>query len=232
MNIFGQYNWLEYGADKPYIYDMDKNNNNKTELNKNDKSKAKKIAAASLAVATIGAAAAADMPPSYEDITARTAIVQDIADFDMDMPGDEINDQDEERQKKRVTIGSVLMAPIYFAGLGILKLIEFLLAGVASPLLAMLLRWVFLALLAVGVLAAGLKYAFPDIPLRELLSPQRALVAVGGVTAISIICQILPIFGVAAAVWAERIQAIGVAILIAAIAFFVIKIRKRRKSAA
>lgn len=200
-------------------------------LNSDDKTKAKKLATASLAIATaIGAAAAADMPPSYEEITSQTAIVQDIGDMPLDMAGDEISDQDEERQKKRVTIGSIIMAPLYFAGLGILKLLEFLLGGIASPLLAALLRWAFFAVLVVGVVAAGLKYAFPDVPLRKLMTPKRILVSVGSVTAVSIICAVLPVFGVAAAVWAERIQAAGSAIIVAAVAFFVFKFRKRRKA--
>ncbi len=205
-----------------------KNNENRTS---GDGRTAKKLATASLAIATaIGAAAAADMPPSYDEINMQTAVVQDIGDMPFDAVNDAADDQDEEKQKKRITIGSVIMAPLYFAGLGILKLFDFLIGGVVSPIAAGLLRWAFFAVLVVGVLAAGLKCAFPDVPLAKLLTPKRVVTAVGGVTVISIICSILPVFGVAAAVWAARIQAVAAAILVASVAFFVFRISRRRKN--
>lgn len=202
--------------------------NGKVKDHGNDK--AKKAAAAALAAAVAaGAAGLADTPPTYDDINVQAAIVQDIGDVPMDMPADQIDDQDTERQKKRVSIGKIIMAPLYIIGYGLMKLLEFLIGGVASPILAFLLKWVLLSAVVLGALAAGLKYAFPDVPLGKLLTPKRIAATVGGVALVNIICQILPIFGTAAAVWASRIEAVGGGAILAATAFFVFRIRSRKK---
>lgn len=202
------------------------------DTNKNKDSKTtKKLATGALVIATaIGASAAVDNPASYEEMTQQTAIVQDIGDMNLDMVTEETAD-DEQKQKRKVTVGSIIMAPIYLAGMGILKLVEFLLAGLSVPILGTLIRWLLFTCVVLGTLAIGLKTAFPDIPLKKLLSPKRIVTVVIGTTAVSIICAVLPAFGEDAATWAGWIRLICGALIVAPMAFAIFKFKNRKRTA-
>lgn len=198
----------------------------------NDNKTAKKLATGALVIATaIGASAAVDNPASYEEMTQQTAIVQDIGDFNLDMVTDEDAAEDEQKQKRKITIGSVIMAPIYLAGMGILKLVEFLLVGLSIPILGTIIRWFLFTCVVLGTLAAGLKVAFPDIPLKKLMSPKRIGTVVIGTTLVSIICAILPSFGEEAARWAGWIRFACGALIVTPMAYIIFKFKNRKKSA-
>ncbi|MBQ0005250.1 MAG: hypothetical protein KBS68_05240 [Clostridiales bacterium] len=202
-----------------------------TKTNKDSKT-AKKLATGALVIATaIGASAAVDNPASYEEMTQQAAIVQDIGDFNLDMVTDEATADDEQKQKRKITVGSVIMAPIYLAGMGILKLVEFLLAGLSVPILGTLIRWFLFTCVVLGTLAIGLKVAFPDIPLRKLMSPKRIGTVVIGTAAVSIICAVLPAFGEDAATWADWIRLICGALIVAPMAFVIFKFKNRKRTA-
>lgn len=189
---------------------------------------AKKLATGALVVATaLGASAAVDNPANYDEFNTQTAIVQDVGDYTFDAVVDEENAEDEQRQKKQVTIGSILLAPFYIAGMGLLKIAELLLAGLKIPILGSIIEWALFACAVVGSIAAALKLAFPEIPLGKLMSPRRIVVLVAGTAVVSIVCELLPLFGAEAATWASWIRLAGGALIIAPMAYVIIKLGRR-----
>lgn len=177
------------------------------------KENAKKAAAVALAAAiAAGGAAVADSPIDYENIQLPDPVVMDIDDYGATATDDE---QKMVQKSSRETISKVLLAPFYAIGAVISWGADVLTAVAATPLGAVLLGWLVTALVILGSLAAALKIAFPDVPLKEMLTKKNILIILGGTAVISGACWAIPQIWPDAGIWVFIFKiAAGIGILV------------------
>ena len=149
---------------------------------------------------------------------------------------DQVIVQDEDSQKKvqqnqrSQTIAKALLAPFYAAGVAVIKLGEMVLGGVLAPVLGVIINWLIMAAVVLGILAACLKIAFPNIPLRKMLT-KRGIIFVLIVTAVfSAACGIIPLIWPGAGLWVFIIKAAGALAVILMIFATVMKVFGRRRT--
>ena len=127
----------------------------------------------------------------------------------------------------------VFVLPLYCVGWVLLQLLG-MAGGALLPVLAhTILGWLLLAGVVLGSVALLLKTLFPDIPLKEILTPKRVGGILIGVAVVYVVCAMLSAISPEAAKWISWIKFIG-ALLVALIAFYKIeqKLRKRKEAKA
>ncbi|MCQ2544886.1 MAG: hypothetical protein MJ144_00450 [Clostridia bacterium] len=158
------------------------------------KAKAKKAAAIAIAAAiAAGGAAAAETPIDYNDIQQPTAIVRTIDDVQAAVSPDD-DSKKVQQKESRVTVSKVLLAPVYALGAVLMKLFDMFVAVVLTPIAAVALKWVLFAAIVTGILALCLKIAFPDVPLRKMLTKKGILFILVTTAIVSAACEIIPVF--------------------------------------
>ncbi len=163
------------------------------------KENAKKTAAVALAAAiAAGGAAAADSPIDYENIQLPDPVVMSIDEYASVAADDE---QKMTQKNSRDTISKALLAPFYAIGAAISWGTDLLMAAIATPIGSVLAGWAVTVLIILGSLAACLKIAFPDIPLKEMLNRKNILIVLGGTAAISGVCWAIPQIWPDAGIW-------------------------------
>lgn len=180
-----------------------------SQAEKEKKAKAKKAAAIAIAAAiAAGGAAAAEAPVDYNDIQQPAAIVRTIDDAQAAVSSDD--DSKKVQQKEgRITLSKVLMAPLYAAGAVLMKLFDMFVAVVIMPIAAVALRWVLFAAIVIGILAACLKLAFPDVPLKKMLTKKGIIYILVTTAIVSAACEIVPVFAPQTAPWMFLVKLAG-----------------------
>lgn len=139
----------------------------------------------------------------------KTALVADISDEpDGGMQdSDDGTGEDEEKKEKggffakfrkwflnlpwwvRAILGVPLWAVGHLLSQGLTKLFS----AVLAPLLLTLLKWLLFALILLLVFAVVMKWLFPDMPLRTILSKRNVIGITLSTAAIAVICEVLPL---------------------------------------
>lgn len=176
---------------------------------KEKKAKAKKAAAVAIAAAiAAGGAAAAEAPVDYNDIQQPTAIVRTIDDAQAAVSPDD--DSKKVQQKEgRITLSKILLAPLYAAGAALMKLFDMFVAGVIMPIAAVALKWVIMAAVIIGTLAICLKIAFPDVPLKKMLTKKGIIFILISTAVVSAACELIPVFAPQTAPWIFLLKIAG-----------------------
>ena len=128
---------------------------------------------------------------------------------------------------------AVLVLPVYCIGWVLLQIFG-MIGGAVLPVLAhTILGWLLLAAVVLGSVALLLKTIFPDIPLKEMLTPKRIGGILIGVAGVYLLCALLSAVSAEAAKWIAWIKAIG-GLGVASLAVYRINkaIEKRRQKAA
>ncbi len=86
----------------------------------------------------------------------------------------------------------LVVLPLWGVGWVLLTGLSTFWAGTMTPLLARLVSWLCLALLLAGVFAAGVKAAFPELPLRKILRPRNVLFMAGTTLVLALADAVLP----------------------------------------
>ncbi|MCQ2546757.1 MAG: hypothetical protein MJ161_04320 [Clostridia bacterium] len=181
----------------------------KTTSEKEKKAKAKKAAAVAIAAAVAaGGAAAAEAPIDYNDIQQPTAIVRTIDDAQAAVSPDDDSKKVQQKEGK-ITLSKVLLAPFYAAGAALIKLFDMFAAGVLAPIAAVALKWVLFAAIIIGILAACLKIAFPDVPLKKMLTKKGIIFILISTAVVSAACELIPVFAPQTAPWIFLLQIAG-----------------------
>lgn len=180
-----------------------------SQAEKEKKAKAKKAAAIAIAAAiAAGGTAAAEAPVDYNDIQQPAAIVRTIDDAQAAVSSDDDSKKVQQKEGK-ITLSKVLMAPLYAAGAVIMKLFDMFVAVVIMPIAAVALRWVLFAAIVIGILAACLKIAFPDVPLKKMLTKKGIIYILVTTAIVSAVCEIVPVFAPQTAPWIFLIKLAG-----------------------
>ena len=184
-----------------------------------DKKKKAAAIAVSAAMLAGGAAVQADMN-SDENAYLAALNPKPVVQMIDDQVDEQVVVQDDDSQKKvqqnerNQTIAKALLAPFYAAGTAIMKLGEMLLAGVLSPVLAIVVNWLVMAAVVLGILAACLKIAVPNLPLRKMLTRKGMIFVLIVTAAFSAVCGIIPLIWPEAGLWVFIIKAAGALALI------------------
>ena len=158
------------------------------------KAKAKKAAAVAIAAAiAAGGAAAAETPIDYQDIQQPVAIVRTIDDA-QDAVSQDDDSKKVQQKESRITVGKILLAPLYAVGVVLMKLFDLFVSVVLTPIAAVALKWVLFAAIVIGALALCLKIAFPDVPLGKMLTKKGILFILVSTAIVSAACEIIPVF--------------------------------------
>lgn len=157
------------------------------------KDKGGKIAAIGVAAGLLlGGAAIAHEEIDVSNIAEPTPIVQIL---DQAPAPDVVIDEDDEdevqEEKRRSGWWNLVSAPAYAVGWVLTKLLGLLWKAVLSPVANKLVFWLLIGLVALAAVAVGLKAAFPDVPLKELLTGKRCMGVICGVFAACAACFIL-----------------------------------------
>ncbi|MGX8774860.1 MAG: hypothetical protein ACSW8G_07385, partial [Bacillota bacterium] len=202
-------------------------------MNTTDEKKKKAAAiAVSAAMLAGGAAAATDMQ-SDENAYLTALNPKPVVQMIDDNASDQTVIQDEDSQKKvqqnqgNQTLAKGLLAPFYAAGTAIMKLGEMFLAGVLSPVLLAIVNWLIMAAVVLGILAACLKIAFPNIPLRKMLTKRGIIFVLAVTAAFCLACAIIPVIWPEAGIWVFIIKAAGALAIILMIFATVMKVLGR-----
>lgn len=180
-----------------------------SQAEKEKKAKAKKAAAIAIAAAiAAGGAAAAEAPVDYNDIQQPAAIVRTIDDAQAAVSPDDDSKKVQQKEGK-ITLSKVLMAPLYAAGAVLMKLFDMFVAVVIMPIAAVALRWVLFAAIVIGILAACLKLAFPDVPLKKMLTKKGIIYILVTTAIVSAACEIVPVFAPQTAPWMFLVKLAG-----------------------
>ena len=160
-------------------------------IQKFTREKGGKIAAIGLAVGLLlGGAAVAKEEIDINDIPQPVPIVQVL---DQAPAPDIVADDDDEIQeeKKRSGLWTLVSAPAYAVGWVLSKLLSLLWRLTLTPVMNKIVFWLLIALAVFGAAAAGLKAAFPDVPLKEILTGKRSLGIIASVFAACAVCALL-----------------------------------------
>ena len=149
------------------------------------------VLAVSLAVNVAGVLLSSDEPTNGELNAALTPsyVVEESVDLSPAVDDDAtVDDQeDEEKKQKKISAYSVFM---YIAGC-IVSFASSLLLSFLTPLATTVLGWVIFAAAVFGAIIIGLKKAFPDIPLKELLTKKNVCIIGIFIAAVIVICELL-----------------------------------------
>ena len=161
-------------------------------LKKTAGGKGGKIAAIGIAVGLLfGGAAVVREEIDINNIPQPAPIVQvlDQAPAPDVVIGDD--DDDVQEEKKRSGLWTLISAPAYAVGWVLSKLLSLLWRLTLTPVMNKIVFWLLIALAAFAAVAAGLKAAFPDMPLKEILTGKRSLGIIGSVFAACAVCALL-----------------------------------------
>ena len=161
-------------------------------LKKTAGGKGGKIAAIGIAVGLLfGGAAVAKEEIDINNILQPAPIVQvlDQAPAPDVVIGDD--DDDVQEEKKRSGLWTLISAPAYAVGWVLSKLLSLLWRLTLTPVMNKIVFWLLIALAAFAAVAAGLKAAFPDLPLKEILTGKRSLGIIGSIFAACAVCALL-----------------------------------------
>lgn len=89
-------------------------------------------------------------------------------------------------------IRALLGIPLWVIGHFLIRGISWLLSTVLAPLLLALLKWLLFALILLLVFAVIMKWLFPDMPLKTILSKRNVIGIVLSTIALAVICELLP----------------------------------------
>lgn len=197
------------------------------------KAKAKKAAAVAIAAAiAAGGAAAAEAPIDYQDIQQPAAIVRTIDDAQAAVSPDDDSKKVQQKEGK-ITVSKVLLAPLYALGAVLMKLFDLFVAVVLTPIAAVALKWVLFAAIVTGILALCLKIAFPDVPLKRMLTKKGILFILVATAIVSAACEIIPVFAPDTYAWMFALKiAGGLAIMLPIFITVLRAVGKYRKAAA
>lgn len=141
-----------------------------------------------------------------------------------------VDDQKQTQQKQMgQTIAKILLTPFYAAGAVLMRLGEIVMTGVLAPAAAIILHWLILAAVVLGVLAACLKIAFPNVPLRKMLTKKGVVFVLIATAVISAVCGIIPLIWPKAALAMFILKVAGGFAIVLAIFATVLKFIPQRK---
>jgi len=194
----------------------------------------KKIGAAVLSAAVALNAAGmtdADLNP---DADAAEAFVPDTVIEEvvpMPLAPDDISPEteDEEEEKRTISVGSVLT---YVAGAA-LSLITWLLETPLGPVASQIVGWVILVATILGAIGIGLKKAFPNLPLSKIVNGKTGAAVVIAIVLLIVACQVIAYYREDIILWLR----IGAVLLGAVFVFTVVRkvkkaFRKPKRAAA
>lgn len=162
-------------------------------ISKKIKDKGGKIAAIGIAAGLLlGGAAVAHEEIDVNNIAEPTPIVQVLDQAPApDIVMEDDADEDQQEEKKRSGLWTLISAPAYAVGWLLSKLLSLLWRLALTPVMNKVVFWALIALAALAAVAAGLKAAFPDIPIKELLTGKRCAGVLLGVFTACFACFIL-----------------------------------------
>lgn len=157
------------------------------------RSKGGKLAALGVAAGLLlGGAAIAHEDVDINQIAEPTPIVQILDQAPApDIVMDDDDEDETQEEKKRSGWWNLVSAPAYAVGWVLTKLLGLLWKAVLSPVANKIVFWLLIALVALAAVAIGLKAAFPDVPLKEILTGKRCMGVIAGVFAACAVCFIL-----------------------------------------
>lgn len=140
----------------------------------------------------LGGAAVVKDDADYSSIAQPIPVVQVLAQAPApDVTADDNGDEELQEEKKRSGLWTLISAPAYAAGWILSKLLSLLWRFALTPVMNKIVFWLLIALTAFAAIAAGLKAAFPDVPLREILTGKRCAGIIGSVFAACAVCALL-----------------------------------------
>lgn len=195
----------------------------------------KKAAAVAVSAALLaGGAAAADSQPGYDALSSAlspTPVVQTVDDYTHIQTSDD--DKKVSQQQEKSGIAKVILLPLYAAGAVLMRIMDLLFTAVVIPVIPFFVKWLVMAAVVAGVLALCFKTAFPDIPLKKMLTKKGIIFILIATGIISLVCQFLPLVWPDAGIWIFVIRvAGGLAVLLPFFATVIKVFLRRRKRAA
>ena len=155
-------------------------------------SKGGKLAAIGIAVGLLfGGAAVAKEEIAINNIPQPIPIVQVLDQAPAPDVVIDDDDDDVQEEKKRSGLWTLISAPAYAVGWVLSKLLSLLWSLTLTPVMNKIVFWLLIALAAFAAVAAGLKAAFPDMPLKEILTGKRSLGIIGSIFAACAVCALL-----------------------------------------
>lgn len=159
---------------------------------KNLISKGGKLAAIGIAVGLLfGGAAVAKEEIDINNIPQPVPIVQVLDQAPAPDVVIDDDDDDVQEEKKRSGLWTLISAPAYAVGWVLSKLLSLLWSLTLTPVMNKIVFWLLIALAAFAAVAAGLKAAFPDMSLKEILTGKRSLGIIGSIFAACAVCALL-----------------------------------------
>lgn len=147
------------------------------------------VLAVSLAVNVAGILLAPDQPDSAELNAALTPsyVIEESVDIAPSADDAAVSDQeDEEKKHKKISAYSIFA---YIAGC-IVSFVSSLLLTVLTPIATTVIGWAIFAAAVFGAIILGLKKAFPDVPLKELLSKKNVCIIGIFIAAVIALCEV------------------------------------------
>ena len=131
-----------------------------------------------------------------------------MVDMDEEDPEEDTGGEEEQEEeqtgifakiKKKIldvpaAIRAIVGVPLWAIGWVIIHFLNIAWSAVLSPVLSFLLKWILAGLALVGVFAAAMKMAFPNLPLRKILRPKNILFLILGTVILGIADWVVPLF--------------------------------------
>ena len=117
-----------------------------------------------------------DMPPAPTDVLSE-------------------EDEEDERKNRKITVSGIafyILSGAFSMFVGLMK--DFVVPAVftiMSPLMMTILSWVLFAVAIFGAIIIALKTAFPDVPLKELLSKKNIFWITVFIIAVIVFCEVI-----------------------------------------
>ena len=147
------------------------------------------VLAVTLTVNVAGILLAPDQPDSAEINAALTPsyVIEESVDMAPSADDATVDDQeDEEKKQKKISAYSIFA---YIAGC-IVSFVSSLLLTVLTPIATTVIGWVIFAAAVFGAIIIGLKKAFPDVPLKELLTKKNVCIIGIFIAAVIALCEV------------------------------------------
>lgn len=125
----------------------------------------------------------------------------------------------------------LVVLPLWGLGWMLLTALSTFWAGAMTPLLARVLSWLCLAVLLAAVFAAGVKAAFPALPLREILRPRNVLFLAGMTLVLAVADAVLPTVWTGYEIIQQTVWRVGAVCLLAFVCGAALKRQGRRCAA-
>lgn len=100
--------------------------------------------------------------------------------------------EEEIKRVKTKKSESAISLSVHTIGYALSTALSVALKTLVTPVIGKLFFWVCIAIVTIAALTIGLKAAFPDVPLKELLNPKKITLALLGVVAACAVCELLP----------------------------------------